>query len=270
MKNKLALSFLFIFGLAYAVSAQKSVEPFFIGESVTLHSEILHEDRVLNVYLPQDYSPDSAKAYPVIYLLDGSADEDFIHVSGLVQFLSFSWIEIIPECIVVGIANVDRRRDFTYPTTIEEDKTNNPTSGHSVPFMEFIEKELQPFIDKQYKTTSERTLIGQSLGGLLTTEILVKKTALFDTYFIISPSLWWDHGSLLDYAIDLDLAGKTIYIAVGKEGKLMVGPAKKLYGLCKKMAGSDTRVFYQYFKDKTHGDVLHQALYEGFEMVKME
>lgn len=30
----------------------------------------------MNVYLPNDYSPDSGIQYPVIYVLDGSMDED--------------------------------------------------------------------------------------------------------------------------------------------------------------------------------------------------
>ena len=94
----------------------KSSKPFCIGKTITIHSKILNEDRILNIYLPNSYNPDSVKTYPVIYLLDGSRDEDFIHISGLVQFGSFSWINMIPETIVVGIANIDRKRDFTFKT----------------------------------------------------------------------------------------------------------------------------------------------------------
>ena len=49
-------------------------------------------------------------------------DEDFIHISGLVQFGSFSWIHMIPESIVVGIANADRKKRFTYPTNNKKTK----------------------------------------------------------------------------------------------------------------------------------------------------
>lgn len=41
----------------------------------------------------------------------------------------------MPKSIVVGIATVDRRRDFTYPTNIQEDKKKYPTTGHSDKFM---------------------------------------------------------------------------------------------------------------------------------------
>jgi len=89
---------------------------FSIGKTIKIKSKILNETRALNIYLPVNYLQDSLKTYPVIYLLDGSKDEDFIHISGIVQFGSFSWINMIPESIVVGIGNVDRKRDFTYPS----------------------------------------------------------------------------------------------------------------------------------------------------------
>ena len=52
-----------------------------IGEKIEFQSKILKENRILNIYLPNGYSKDSLKEYPVIYLLDGSIDEDFIHIS---------------------------------------------------------------------------------------------------------------------------------------------------------------------------------------------
>jgi predicted alpha/beta superfamily hydrolase len=105
---------------------------------------------------------------------------------------------MIPESIVVGIGNVDRKRDFTYPSQNKLDQKEFPTSGQSEKFINFLEKELQPFVDSTYRITELKTIIGQSLGGLLTTEILFKKPELFDNYIIVSPSLWWDDEKLLD------------------------------------------------------------------------
>jgi predicted alpha/beta superfamily hydrolase len=114
--------------------------PITIGETQEFKSDILNESRILNIYLPASYSSESSKKYPVVYLLDGSIDEDFIHIAGLVQFGSFSWINMIPESIVVGIANIDRKKDFTYPSTNKQDNTDLPTSGKSAAFIGFIEK----------------------------------------------------------------------------------------------------------------------------------
>lgn len=238
-----------------------------IGERVEIKSKILNENRILNIYLPFGYSKDSIKKYPVIYLLDGSINEDFIHISGLVQFGSFSWINMIPETIVVGISNVDRKRDFTFPTTVERDKKDFPTTGKSENFINFIEKELQPFIDSNYKTNATKTIIGQSLGGLLATEILFNKPQLFDNYIIISPSLWWNNESLLTFKPKKYQSKKSIYIAVGKEGKVMERTAKELYDKLNKEKKNNTELFYQFFEKQNHGDALHLAVYNAFEKI---
>ncbi|MEM9687334.1 MAG: alpha/beta hydrolase-fold protein [Bacteroidota bacterium] len=245
----------------------KEKQVFAIGESVVFTSSVLKEERKLNIYLPSSYQRDSLKRYPVIYLLDGSADEDFIHISGLVQFGSFSWISMIPETIVVGIANVDRTRDFTYPTRNAKDKKAFPTAGGSEKFMAFIAEEVQPFIDRTYRTNSVKTLIGQSLGGLLATEILFKKPTLFAHFIIVSPSLWWDDESLLK---DIPLAyslPKTIYIGVGKEGPVMERVARALFEKLRLVKKDDNKLYFTYFEALSHGDALHLAVYDSFEKI---
>ena len=241
--------------------------PLSIGETIEFQSDILNEKRVINVYLPHNYSPDSLKTYPVIYLLDGSIDEDFIHISGLVQFSSFSWINIIPETIVVGIANVDRQRDFTFHAKDKGYKKEFPTTGESESFINFIEKELQPLIEKKYKTNADRTLIGQSLGGLLATEILFKKPELFDNYIIVSPSLWWDNELLLEYDPKTIKTKKSIFVAVGKEGEIMEREAKGLYDKLEALNNENTILYFKFLEDQSHGDALHLAVYSAFEKV---
>lgn len=159
-------------------SQEAESKPFIIGEIIEIRSLQLSEKRILNIYLPDGYQQNDTVKYPVIYLLDGAADEDFIHIVGMVQFFNFPWINTVPKSIVAGIANVDRRRDFTYPTTFKKDKTNYPSSGGSEKFIAFIEKEVQPFVENKYRTNSSKTIIGQSLGGLLAPEIRFKKQSL--------------------------------------------------------------------------------------------
>lgn len=241
--------------------------PLSIGETIEIKSEVLNENRILNIYLPYGYSPDSIKTYPVIYLLDGSIDEDFIHISGLVQFGSFSWINILPETIVVGISNVDRQRDFTFHTDDKEYTKQFPTTGHSALFIDFIEMELIPLIENNYKINSTNTLIGQSLGGLLATEILFKKPELFNNYIIVSPSLWWDNESLLSYDPLPYTSKKSIYIAVGKEGEIMEKEAIDLYDKLTLLKKENTELNYRFLESQNHGDALHLAAYGAFEKV---
>jgi predicted alpha/beta superfamily hydrolase len=250
--------------------------PFVLGVIEEIQSKELGENRTLNIYLPEGYNPEENTKYPVIYLLDGSANEDFIHIAGLVQFNSFEWINQVPKSIVVGIATVDRKRDFTFPTTIQNDKTRFPTTGHSDKFIAFIEKELQPFIEKKYKTSESKTIIGQSLGGLLETEILLKKPSLFNKYVIVSPSLWWDNGSLLNLdskILKADFDQPTeIYIAVGKEGltpteipRVMEVDANLLAEKIKATKSKNIKIYFDYFPEENHGTILHPAAANSFK-----
>lgn len=249
------------------IPKQLSQSDFTIGKSFEIESTILNEVRTINVYLPLGYSNDSSKTYPVIYVLDGSKDEDFIHIAGIMQFASFSWINMVPESIVVGIGNVDRKRDFTYPSLNELDQDEFPTSGKSEYFIQFIQNELQPFIEGSFKTDSVKTIIGQSLGGLLATEILFKFPDLFDNYIIVSPSLWWDDENILDLKPLSYSKAKAIYIAVGKEGEVMERTAKELFDKLDSTKADNTKLSFEFLEDKTHGDALHIAVYNAFEKI---
>ena len=128
-KTKILTILLFITTLTFAQEKKE----FSIGETVTIKSEILKEDRILNIALPEGYDASKDEKYPVIYLLDGSANEDFLHVVGLVQFFNLQFF--MPKTIIVGIANVDRKRDFTFKTEDKELIEAFPTTGKSELFI---------------------------------------------------------------------------------------------------------------------------------------
>ena len=267
---KPALPFI-LFLLFHSCIAQAQTDsitkvPFSIGETHTFWSQMLTEKRTLNIVLPGNY--DKQKAYPVIYLLDGSVNEDIIHISGLVQF--FNMMFQMPDFIIVGIANTDRKRDFTFPTSLKDLKDKYPTTGGSTSFIAFIEKEVQPYIYANFKTTGLKYLVGQSLGGLLATEILLKKPWLFSHYFIISPSLWWNNESLLDESksllqkqADTDLY---VYVSVGSEGKMMETVAEKLVKVLKKSGKKNLTVDFMPLPKENHATILHNSIYEAFRI----
>lgn len=277
MKAIASLFFIFLHFFAYAQLPVINSKPFILGETLEINSIALGENRIINIYLPVGYNKNDTTQYPVIYLLDGAADEDFIHVVGLIQFNNFEWINRVPKSIVVGIANVDRKRDFTYPSTIKEDQKSYPTTGHSASFINFIESELQPFIEKKYKGNLSKTIIGQSLGGLLATEVLLKKPQLFNQYIIISPSIWWDNGSLLNLPLDhlnkIQLKSQ-IYIGVGKEGlspgktpRLMETDAQLLSERLKQIQNNNIQVFFDYLPQEDHATITHQAIFNALRML---
>ncbi len=276
----IALTICLTLPVANSLAQTKLAEPkpFVLGVVEELKSIELGETRILNIYLPEGYSKSDTTKYPVIYLLDGSADEDFIHIVGLVQYNNFPWINRVPKSIVVGIANVDRKRDFSFPTTVEQDKKNFPTTGGSAKFIAFIEKELQPFIENKYKTTKDKMIIGQSLAGLLAAEILLTKPKLFNKYVIISPSLWWNNGSLLHVkssVLEESFVQQTeIYIGVGKEGlaptaepHVMEVDANLLLEKLQNSKSKTLKVYFDYLPEENHATVTHQAVSNAFKLL---
>jgi uncharacterized protein len=254
--------FLSLFCSCYAQQTQTTTG----FTQMKIYSTSLQEERLLNIYYPPGYELDSASAYPVIYLLDGSMHEDFLHIVGLVQF--YTMTQQMPECILVGISNVDRKRDFTYPTTIEQDKIDFPTTGGSAAFIAFLEGELKPYVDATMKTNGKSMLIGQSLGGLLATEILLNHNELFNQYLIVSPSLWWDDESLLKNAMEkvksMDQDSLRIFIAVGIEGPVMENDARDLHAVIELSNKPNIIHSFMFLEDEDHATILHEAVYRGF------
>lgn len=249
--------------------------PIAAGRQYEINSAILGEKRILNIYLPEGYSKNDTARYPVIYLLDGSLNEDYLHVIGLVAFNSYPWVARTPRSIVVGISNIDRKRDFTFPTSVKSDQEKYPTTGGADRFIAFIEKELQPYVQRSFKTTDSKTIIGESLGGLLAVRALFTKPTLFNRYIIISPSLWWDNGSILKSSISSDMLNtgtKDIFLAVGKEGlapseepHVMEVDVNVLKDKIDNWHNNNVHVFLDYLPDEEHATLAHQALVNAFK-----
>lgn len=172
-------------------------QPTRLGETVALRSDVLDELRTVYVSLPASYRS-SQRSYPVLYLLDG--DWHFPVVASQVRYLSECGASdiIAPELIVVGIENVDRDRDFTPTHVPEYEGMEFPTSGEAADFLQFLTRELIPFIDDSYRTVDHRVLGGWSFGGLFTIYAMTQTPDLFNAYLAISPSLWWEHERLLN------------------------------------------------------------------------
>jgi predicted alpha/beta superfamily hydrolase len=275
MKTRLLLAFIFLIEVHQGF-AQTDSKPLAIGVTEQFRSTILGETRTINIYLPENFNANDTIHYPVIYIPDGGIEEDFIHITGLVRYNTQPWIDRFPKSIVVGIENTNRRRDFTFPVAnldflekIGFTKDRFPSYGGSASYIAFLEKELQPYIQNKYKASRQRTIISESLGGLLLTEILLKHPNLFDTYIIISPSLWWGDGILLNEANNLLKANlnRPIKVVVAApeqaEDVRMYTDAEALYKVLKQ--NKNCTVFFDYLPDELHSTVIHQAVYNAFK-----
>lgn len=197
-----------------------AVSPLTMGETFTIHSRVLGEDRRINVYLPPGYTDSSRPRLPVLYMPDGGMGEDFLHVAGLVQ-VSVGNGTMRPF-LLVGIENTARRRDLTGPTTRAEDRKIAPAVGGSAAFRGFIRSELMPAVRARYRTTRETAIVGESLAGLFVVETFFLEPDLFDTYIAFDPSLWWNGGELVEQAAQRAgaAAGRPLYLATSSQADI--------------------------------------------------
>src|SRR6478752_6081543 len=151
-----------------AQSTPAPADPVPAHDSFTVVSRALGEVRRINVYTPTTYDASSSSRFPVLYMPDGGLDEDFPHVVHTVD--SLIALHRIRPVIVVGISNTERRRDLTGPTRIKSDSAIAPRVGGSAAFRRFVRDELIPAVRSRYRTTSERSIVGESLAGLFVVE----------------------------------------------------------------------------------------------------
>lgn len=231
-----------------------------IGKERIIHSKILGEERPILVYVPNDYASSGA-SYPVLYLLDGAFH--FHHATGIIDFLSK--LSRIPRMIVVGIPNVDRNRDFL-PTRVND----IPPAAGADKFLAFIREELAPFVDKNYRTAPYRILCGHSFGGLFGIYSLVNSPGLFQAYFIVSPSVYWDDRLMFKKAEDLFKENPGLkcffYItAAGGDKDAIRFASKDFAGLLEKTAPKGFEWHYRFMEKEDHNSTFHRVFYNALE-----
>ncbi|WP_313384621.1 alpha/beta hydrolase [Chishuiella sp.] len=269
MKNILSVIITFFFSLLHAQT------PYTIGETYTIHSNILNEDRIIDVQLPQNYSnQDFAKGkYPVVYVLDG--DTNFSLVASLERFSTKFLFRSQPEMIVVGIRNIDRTKDYTPTKSLSKNKDNKlqyETSGGAENFINFIDKELKPFVNKKFRTTDFNILHGHSFGGLFAIYTLLNHTDSFDAYIAIDPSLWWDNKVIFKQAQEefkiKDFKNKSLYVALAHEKidaqKDRLEHGSTIRKFCEELLPT-TQLYssWKYYPDYNHGSVPIPSSYDA-------
>ncbi|HMF89285.1 MAG TPA: alpha/beta hydrolase-fold protein [Candidatus Angelobacter sp.] len=209
-----------LFGCIVSVAsfAQDLAPP--VPQRLVVHSNVLNEDRVVWVRMPAA-AQGKKESYPVLYITDGGTNVN--EIGSTIDFLADT--NFMPPFIVVGITNTDRVRDLTpsHADVKHSDGTADPmpTSGGADKFLDFIQTELVPEIDKRYATQPYRILVGHSLGGLFAIHALMARPDLFNAYIASSPSLWWDDFRVLHQAQDFfpkqKEFKKSLFFSLGNE-----------------------------------------------------
>jgi len=189
-----------------------------ITGSVRMHADVPSSTasvraRNVVVWLPPGYA-DAAQAmrrYPVLYMHDGQNVFD-----PSTAFLGREWHadEVadrlvragrIPPVIIVGIWNTpDRVADYTPDQDPDEhrgDRKPQGRGGNGKAYLDWIATELKPMIDCAYRTQPDRAstaIMGSSLGGIISLAAAEHRPETFGRIAAVSPSLWWNGGSVID------------------------------------------------------------------------
>ncbi|WP_447640741.1 MULTISPECIES: alpha/beta hydrolase [Chitinophagaceae] len=249
------------------ISAQQQDSTYILGNRYVLQSSILKETCKYWVRLPQHYN--ATEKYPVIYVLDG--EMYFPIVSTGQGFLDGNNRLSPNKSIVVAIENTDRTRDLT-PTPAISVKGNATmeNSGKGEQFLQFLQNELIPQIEKQYSVSNRRILIGHSFGGLAATYFFLKHPASFTDYIIIEPALWWDDSKLLaqaQEALSRNVYPSSTHVFLAFAKQKDTTDTKALDNILQNHPTKNITLKSQYYPDETHGTIYVHALYDGLRFV---
>lgn len=171
----------------------------------TFKSNYLPDERDVIVYLPPGYEEEAERTYPVLYLHDGQNlfDGRTSFVKGrtwMVREHADAAIEAgeVEPLLIVGIYNTGDRRLAEYT----HEYNWQMGGGEADKYGDLLTRELMPWIASQYRVRQDREntgMGGSSLGGLVTLYLGLRHPHVFGKLAILSPSVWWNHKSILGY-----------------------------------------------------------------------
>lgn len=204
---------------------------------ITIDKLTKDEERRLYVYVPDNVSG----PFPVLYMFDGHnvfLDEDASYGKswGMLEFLQGNNVPLM----VVGVEcnhhpETDKcggRLSEYSPFDFRDPEFGN-IKGRGKITMDFIVKELKPFIDDNYPSLPEReyTFIGgSSMGGLMTIYALCKYNKYFSRGAALSPSVGFSSMKVMNMIKETKFRKDTILYMDYGENELKYGNTNKIYG----------------------------------------
>lgn len=168
-----SLSFctIIFFVIASSIYGQDYPDEFLNGEIHKIQSKILQQERIILVYLPTDYDR-SNNSYPVHYITDAPATANLFF--DLIRLHTHAFVNEMPQSIVIGLQSDGREFNL------------HPEKG-AKKYLDFVEREVIPFIEQKYRTKPFRTIAGHSLGGGFAIYAFLSRTNLFNLCIAGSP-----------------------------------------------------------------------------------
>ncbi len=221
------LLFVLLIGLiSYSQStASQQIEIF------SIQAPQLDSDKQIWVYKPINYQ-NSRNAYKVIYMHDAQnlfdRETSFAgewKVDEILDSISNQ------KTIIVGIEHGNEKR-LDELTPFPHEKYGG---GKGDIYLDFIVNILKPYIDKNYRTISapeHTSIMGSSLGGLLSFYAVLKYPDVFGNAGIFSPSFWYtDDIYSFAQASEIPKTQKFYFVIGTEESETAVAEQQKMVDL---------------------------------------
>lgn len=171
------------------------------------------KDREVLIYLPKDYNL-SDKSYPVIYIQDG--DEIIKHKNEFFGELEKDNINFIGALIPPK----NRLNEYTpwYSKGLSEKTPDFLGEGDN--YLNFLCNEVKLYIDNNYRTKKGKentSIIGASLGGLISLYAIYTKSDVFGNAVCASGSFWYKDMLKFLEESEVSLKEKRIFMSIGED-----------------------------------------------------
>jgi predicted alpha/beta superfamily hydrolase len=189
----------------------------------------LRNRRDVDVYVPASYA--SGVQYPVVYLQDGQNLSDpataFAGTWDLPATIDrLGWGGL--DAVYVGVHNGGRKRLAEYSPFPDP----RHGGGDADAYLAFLVETLKPRIDRMFNTRRDRdatAILGSSMGGLLSLYAYFRYPYVFARAGVMSPSIWFGQGAIVDFIRDARVPRGRLYLDVGTgEGAGTVRDVRRL------------------------------------------
>jgi predicted alpha/beta superfamily hydrolase len=244
-------------------------EPLLPPHADGLYSNVLRQQRAIEVYLPEESAKNPPARYETLYVLDGDWNAKI--VVDIVDFMRR--VGFLPPIIVVSVPN-----HFDADGTNSRDHDLTPTSspdqarsGGAAAFLAFLKTELIPYVEAHYPANGIRSIHGHSYGGLFLFYVLTNDPSLFCGYIVLDPAMGWDK-HMFDAIVEAKLPsipgkGKAFYVATrtgqAYEGMGMAG----LKPVFERRAPADLHWNITSYPNETHDSLKLKGTYDALQFV---
>lgn len=233
-------------------------------KAINIESKALKENRDVLIRLPDDYSENTLKSYPVLITLNDK--DNFYWASSIVDIQASRYG--VEDMIVVGLPHAGNYSDDNFPFKEDAGLELNPQAQK---YSEFIREEALAYIEDNYRTNDGRFIIGHSLSGLFVLQLFMQHPESFSSYIVLSPSVHYApqlSTALSDFLDKNKKLPNQLFISLGEmEHSLIQTEFKVLSQVFEKNAPKSLNWRVTYLDNTDHLLSAYKGTYDGLAWI---